>query len=397
MLFKLGLKNLRRNLLMNILVILQMTVVFIILISMISTILSRFRYYEPIKETAQNKGKYLLTSITINPENKHPLETSDELYHQLEGVKDITATFTVWLSYENEPQHTLSYDDMFIEKYTPQLENGHWFDLSENHDDVLQVVASENDYNIKTGDIITFTWFSLELKAEVIGMLKNGTKIIDIPDKMQSDIDCRCMYRTFDYNYDEKPLFIFRQKDLNDKDIVTQMNGPVLVTYNDDIGDDSINNNMDIFRKMNILSSADLSDLKENSLAYIFSQLYELMPIFICVFLLTLVGAISTSALSAKRQLRNYAVFYICGLKWRQCSLVNLFSSLICVTVSFILSLGVTVIAIKTGFLGNTVIETGIWQIAGCAVIGLIYVMLSMVLPLSIIGRNTPNQVLRAN
>lgn len=91
---------------------------------------------------------------------------------------------------------------------------------------------------------------------------------------------------------------------------------------------------------------------------------------FICVLILTLVGALSTSALSAKRQLKNYAVYYICGLKWKQCATVNFWSS---------------------------VIEFGICQFLGCLVIMAVYVLLSLIRPLNIIGNNTPNQVLKSN
>lgn len=137
--------------------------------------------------------------------------------------------------------------------------------------------------------------------------------------------------------------------------------------------------------------------MKANSFEYIFSQIYNLMPIFVCVFILTLVGAISTSALSAKRQLKNYAVYYICGLRWRQCALINFFSSLTCALISFVLSISAAFIAKVFGILGETVIELGIWQLLGCAIIILLYILLSMILPISIIGKNSPNQVLKAN
>jgi len=137
--------------------------------------------------------------------------------------------------------------------------------------------------------------------------------------------------------------------------------------------------------------------MKKNSLDYIFQQIYILLPILICILILTLVSAISVSALSAKRQLKNYAVYYICGLKWKQCALINFYSSLISVLISFVLSIISIIVIIITDSFGETVIELGMWQILSCILIMTIYVLLSVLLPISIIGNNTPNQVLRSN
>lgn len=41
-----------------------------------------------------------------------------------------------------------------------------------------------------------------------------------------------------------------------------------------------------------------------------FSQFNNLLPILISILIMTLVSAVSVSALSTKRQLKNYAVYY---------------------------------------------------------------------------------------
>ena len=77
--------------------------------------------------------------------------------------------------------------------------------------------------------------------------------------------------------------------------------------------------------------------------------------------------------------------------------MINFFSSLTCALISFVLSISAAFIAKVFGILGETVIELGIWQLSGCAIIILLYILLSMILPISIIGKNSPNQVLKAN
>ncbi|MCD7891487.1 MAG: hypothetical protein LUG26_06990 [Ruminococcus sp.] len=74
MLFKLGFKNLKQNFLMNILIILQMTVVLIIFVSMISTIVSRFSYYNPLKEYLNEQTSFMAILNGTDPETQSMVE-----------------------------------------------------------------------------------------------------------------------------------------------------------------------------------------------------------------------------------------------------------------------------------------------------------------------------------
>jgi len=410
MLFKLGLKNLRHNLLMNILTILQMTVAFVILITMISTIVSRFKHYIPIKEFLNSNGYFYSIQYGINPETGLTLRTTNEIYDLIEGEDVVAAQYTPWLRYSTDGQEEVrteeengytdrfvSYDDKFAEIYTPDLESGHWFNLNKPVGDTIQVVISKNDYELKTGDVISLYCFDTEIKAEIIGILKDDTKIIDQSTRSAEKIDYRNFYNDFKLEREEAPVFLMLQRELIDKPVVMQLSGNVFVTYPDNASPETIEKGNQTMKQLHSAYTSSTENMKKNSLEYIFSQLYNLMPIFICVLILTLVGAVSTSALSAKRQLKNYAVYYICGLKWRQCATVNFFSSLTCVLISFALSIGSAFIAKTTGLLGGTVIELGWWQILGCFAVIIIYMLLSIILPLNIIGSSTPNQVLKSN
>lgn len=397
MIFKLGLKNLKQNLFMNILIVLQMTTVFVIVIAMISTIVSRFQLYVPIKDKLNSKGYFYYVENAINPETNNTLRTTDELYQLLDNAKSITAVYKPWINYEDKNIETVSYDDEFIEMFTPEMADGNWFNLDKESNDYIQLVVSENLYGLKTGDKIFLDCFGSEIKAEIIGVMKDNAKTIGFTISNNGKYDCRNTYLNYCYDIEQKPLFIFAQKELKDKMVTMQLNGPVFVTYDTTVDDSVIESNTEIMKKMTTLSITVLSEMKDNSLDYIFEQIYTLLPILICVLILTLVGAMSISALAAKKQLRNYAVYYICGLKWKQCGWINCYSSFICAFSSFFLSIIITVIIKRTEILGETVIEIDFWQIIGCFITVLIYILLSMLLPLKIIGNNTPNQVLKSN
>ena len=397
MLFKLGLRNIKQNLFMNVLIVLQMTVVFTIAIFMVSTIVSRFQLYMPLKDKLNSKGYFYYVENAINPETGNTLRTTDELYQLLEDTKDISATYNPWLSYEDKEITSISYDDGIINMYTPELTDGNWFDLEKDQSKTVQVVVSKNPYGFKVGDRITVNCFDGEIQAEIIGIIKDNAKIIGFSISKNGKYDCRNAYMNYCYDIEQKPLFIFSQKGLKDKMVTTQLNGPVFVTYNDSVANEVIESNNGIMKTMTTLSITKFSEMKSNSLDYIFNQIYTLFPILICVLILTLVGAVSVNALSAKKQLKNYAIYYICGLKWTQCSMINLISAFICVTISFIISIA-TIFVIKfIGILQNTVVSIGILQIICCSILITIYIILSVILPINIIGKNTPNQVLKSN
>ncbi len=402
MLFKLGFKNLRRDKFINLLIILQMTVVFLITISMVSTIVSRFQYYEPFKKQLNSNGIFCCFRNALDPETGDArLKPTERLHELLENDQEIIASYSPWLYCGDEKINFTSYDDEFIEMYKPEIESGKWFDLNVNESSAVPIVISQNPYGFKVGDKIKINIFSDKdddiLETEVIGILKEGTKVIGFSTSENGKYDCRNAFANYNYGVEQIPIFLLRQKDLENKPIMIQMNGPAFITYSSNTANEVIESNNEIIRKMGVLNITSLDEIKNNSIDYIFSQIYTLFPILICVLILTLVGAVSVSALSTKRQLKNYAVYYICGLKWRQCAGVNFFSALISISLSFGLSI-VSVAMVKSiGLLGNTVIQFGVWQILSCIMIMTIYIILSVVLPISIIGKNTPNQVLKSN
>lgn len=402
MLIKLGLRNLKHNLLMNILTILQMSVAFVIFICMISTIVSRFTYYTPIKKLLNSNGYYYNITYGVDPDTNMTIRSSEELSEMIQGESQVIAEYSAWLTYRNNKGEGMdgefiSYDDYYIEILSPELYSGTWIDLNRPVQNTVQVVVSQNNYGIETGDVISLYCMDVEVKAEVVGVLLDDTKIFNPTKQLHENLDYRDIYTNYKTEREEKPVFILSQRDLLDKMVIMQADGNLFITYPENTSKELLEENDRKIRRLHPLFTSSTEEMRQRSLDYIFSQIYNLMPIFICVLILTLVGAISTSALSAKRQLRNYAVYYICGMKWKQCSWVNLFSSVICVVISFVLSIAVTMIAKSTGLLGNTVIELGLWQFLGCAIITLIYILLSMILPISIIGKNTPNQILKSN
>lgn len=401
MLLKLGIRSLKNNRLMNALIILQMAAVFVILISAVSTVVSRFEYYLPLKKLLNSNGYFFDVSQGMNPETGNPIKDTSELHDLLEGEDKIIAQYMAIADYEDFK--IKGCDDGFINIFTPELESGRWFDTDRPIKDTLQVVVSKNDYGIGTGDVISLSSYNLKIndyekvKAKVVGVLKDDAKII-FPNRIpHKKADYRNIYTSYKLDDEKQPLMMFRQEELLNAGTFTVLDGSLFVSYKENVAKELVEENNSRINSAHTRYFYTAEEIKKNSLDYIFSQLYDLMPICICILILTLVGAASTSALSAKQQLKNYAVFYICGLKWKQCAYVNFFSALVSVLASFVLSLIAIFSAKALGILGETVIDFGIWQMLGCTAVMAVYILLSIILPISIVGKNTPNQILKSN
>lgn len=403
MIFKLGLKNLKRSIFMNILIILQMTVIFVIAISMTSTIVSRFQYYTPVKDLLNSNSYYYYIHYGINPETGSVWTNTNELKELVNGEKEMYATYNAWLDYYKdgtlENLNTISYDNEFIQMYQPELESGTWFDMDySSNNDLIPIVISQNNLDIHTGDIIELTGSETNEKvnAVIIGMLKDGTKILDYTIANNQKMNCKNMYKNYFFEIEEKPLLIMPQRCVEYRNIYTQVNGPLVVTYDEYASDKDINSNHSVIKSMMTLSALKTKEIKNNSIEYIFSQFYTLLPILIAVLIMTFVSAVSTSALTAKRQLKNYAVYYICGLKWRDCALINLTSSIVLVAIS----MGISIFGIEifgNSILAESVIEFGIIQFTVCIFIAVMYVILSILMPFQIVKNNSSCKVLKSN
>lgn len=182
MIIKLGFKNLKKNILMNTLTILQMTVIFIIAISMTSTIVSRFQYYSPLKNILNSRSYYYYIYNGFNPQTGSAWTNTKELSELINEEEKIFASYNAWLEYSNngvnEDINTISYDNEFLKLYQPELESGVWFkEGSEYPKELIPIVVSQNDFNINTGDTVTLVCSetNAQIQGYIIGKIKDGT------------------------------------------------------------------------------------------------------------------------------------------------------------------------------------------------------------------------------
>ncbi len=235
---------------------------------------------------------------------------------------------------------------------------------------------------------------TITVRYKIIGVLKDKASVASYFINVGTPKSYRDIYEVFSDSFENLDWLLTRKED-----VVSCYGGhgpaygPVFV-FCDDMDEAAF---ADVKNKIAAawnLDATELTKVYDNSMQYIYQQMYTLFPIAVCIFILTIISTVSISAIYTKRQLRNYAIFYICGARWRTCALRSLKNSAITCGIASILAAAVLIVG-KLTFFKETVISFGWWHFGVCALVIILYLALSMIMPLAIIGSNEPKEVLK--
>ena len=159
------------------------------------------------------------------------------------------------------------------------------------------------------------------------------------------------MYFTFDPELENRWGIIISQSEYDKSELYRSKNYHVIsgmsFIYTDKMSSEEIDSLVQYLSEGYICSyKADISEIRQNSFACIKEQLYVLVPIALCIFLLTMITTISVVSISLDGSLKTYGVFYICGARWQSC-----------VTISFVYSLMIVIVSSSVPFFCKRVFD----------------------------------------
>ena len=394
---KSAVKQLKRNPLMNILIITELAAVLTIMFILISLIESRFEYYLPFSDEFGGEG-YLCNF-------EMPIAESDIT----ELTKNGRCEFTYYGQFyvngqqpddENIPSSVM-YDDKWINAYTPTMQSGVWLDNTPDDGKYHAVVTPENPLKLKVGDTIKVSDYDgKSIDVEIIGVLNDKQYVLGCSFFSQTDVVGRNnffdMYYTYNTEVEADKWGLFFSKDeLIDSPVCSGEAGVYGMGFviTDDMNESDRKALEDALRsELSPGYTKELSEIRQNSFAYIKEQLYVLLPIALCIFLLTMITTISVVSISLDGSLKTYGVFYICGARWQSCVTISFVYSLMIVIVSS----GLSLFALKmiSGRI-NTVISFGRWEFISMLMISALYLLLSVIIPLVTVKTVKPRDVLK--
>ena len=381
--------------------VVQLSIVIAIIICLISAILSRYTYYDPFADVIEGQG-YMCVA--------EPSMLDIEKFNQDFEQYELLPTSAFGFGMEEDKMHGgYAYSDKLATMYKPQMKDGVWLsetDITHENSGFIPIVVTANSW-YKVGDEIVESYATVfnehgvpldfkTIKYKVIGIVEDRERIVSCDELKNKAEDFNDIYGIFDSEYREEPFAFALQNDVKsgfgaDKSPVS---GVQFILCNDASEEEyeALGERLKMYS--GAIRVTQLSEIHKNSMEYIYKQMYTLFPIALCIFILTVISAVSINAIYTKRQLRNYAIFYICGARWRTCALKSLKDSAITCAVASALCAIILFIG-KQSFLKETVISFGIWHAVICVAVIALYLILSMIMPIAIIGSSQPKDVLK--
>lgn len=422
MLFRLAWKDFKRILGINLLEILLLIAVFLTAISIVSAVQIKFKKYSVLSEYLNKNGVYIESGYLAQENNGNNVLLRDEkelkeYFPEINSVLSVEQVWDMTVTERDLPVTLWCYSEAVVNAFSPSMESGRWFQKSDMDSDMLKAVITYNENDLKPGDIVTLeTGMSgAKEKVEIIGVMKDNESLFYTSMTGSSYGDYRDCYYVYNYEAEGKNVLMILadQQILNGEEkgnfevlnyrlnrtagFQKEMTGGTLLTFDNDVSQDVIDQDVEKLKKASaIYRIYSLSQMKDNSWNYILEELHNYFPVFICIFIFVLIAAISANTITVKKQLKNYAVYNICGLPWKKCAAISLCGACITSGVAFVIvAFGVFFLK-NAGSIENTALQLGWWQLLVCYMVILSYILLAWLIPLGIV-RNTSAKEIIAN
>lgn len=134
--------------------------------------------------------------------------------------------------------------------------------------------------------------------------------------------------------------------------------------------------------------------INKNSMDYLFSQFFDMLPIISIILILIITSSISSTAITTRDRLRDYSIYCITGLQWKHCTLINLIQSALTSVLALLLSAAAIGVIQLTPIADTVTIIPHLWTFSAVAALVLLYILISMIMPAIIIGKSTPKEIL---
>lgn len=388
----------------------------------VSIYTTRYEKYDAVHDIMGDRGYVInVDHLYQAGENEDNLicEENEEVEALFPGA-DVGCIYTVWtlMDYDDvwnryDP-NVIAYDDEIAFCYEPDMAEGRWLEEDDNDTLEVEAVITRNSFGIGVGDELYITTNSIDeplsqkITVKIVGIVEDNTYIIGSNDNTNDRYeDVRDCYFTYSSEFSNRPYIFFLKDDLRNTEnellgkpaISTMVMGNQFISFGDNLtGEETDYLESVIFSgkcQMNYYMS--MEKITKNSKEYIWEQLKEIMPIFVGLLFLVILSVICASAMMTRNQLKNYAVYYVVGLKWKDCIKIQVLQQFILQFVTFLITTATFMLLVFSGRLNDTLFDVGFEQIIACIIYASVCVAVSAIMPFKIINNNTPKHILTSN
>ena len=399
MLLRFAVKNIKRSKLMSLLTVCEMTCASVITLVMVSSVLIRSQYYTPFRDMFEANGVYCEFTTPANKDAygqaaAEDYLANDDVFEQLHSPESIAAVNLVSCDVACEngivAANNFSYNDEIIRRFSPKLKSGRWLNESGSAD-CIECVVSRNEQGWEVGSRVEIDLGGKKYTVLVVGVLEDSSKIVGGFAVHSTGDDFNVFFNPYSCEIEQKPLMIFSSQYLQKLGAVQGLFSGCLITYPESVSDEQLKADQQQLAKYGCAYSMTLTELDKNSKQYLYRHLYDMLPIIIVIAVLAFVSSLSSSALTTRSRLRDYAVLSVCGMQWKHCVLIELIKSAVLAAVSLVLTIIAAVCIPQV--LSVSIILSWI-SIGSVSVIVAMFLLVSIAAPYFISKTSTPKQLL---
>lgn len=387
--FRFALISLCDNIKINLLMILEMIVVFVGVNLIIGSYNNRNMLYKPYSDILSNTGWYIVSDYDEN--TGEPL--SSQMKGKLDFIKMYSYSSLITLNGRNVPVNIIICPDEILNNMKLPVNSGKW--QIDSPKDIV-CIAAPNNFDISSGD---------ELKLPLANSVKISGILTDpcyIPCFLQwsTSQGIENFYRKYSLKYyspEEECLELFMSfSEFSETGIETDNTNKSFIAYDVNPTAENTTYNEELL-KNNYQCGIRLSKIKERTENSINDILKKFIPIAVCTFVVIMIGFMSSTAINTLQQMKNYGTMFLCGMNWNDCiKILFAYNALIMISSVSITSIifGIFKLMNLSAYLG---LSFGMNNIVITAIIIFIIILLNLIILSAVVRRKTPVDIIRGN
>ncbi|MCD8095158.1 MAG: hypothetical protein LUE12_03395 [Ruminococcus sp.] len=401
-----ALKLSKKSLALELLIAIQLSVVFALLVIMICAIEDRTVYYSIYEDAFSQDGAIIMPNVAGSN-----LVYMDDIYECFDKATNVTGEGCTLINYDEDPDKaylldiytdrapdtggTLAvYSEEEFDEIPPYLIEG---DLPKSDSEYLECLACDT-FGYEVGEIVEASEYSTgnSVKIKICGILQDDQMMFNGGNGANYiyNGDFRDLYYYLNGGLRTSMYFLTSKENLESFGIEPQVNwfNHFVVNYEEGAYTSEELQNLSAEYGFTLISTTE--SYYEESNLYVRQEMYTLLPIAISILIITIFTAIITTVISTMKNLRNYAVLYLCGASWKNCGVINFINYVLISIVTLIIDTVFFIVGQET-FLTDTVIRVNTEIVLICTTVLVVFLLLSLVVPLIVTSGKQPRDVLK--
>ncbi len=383
------LKNWKKTLLMSF----QIGLILFLSVMAVTTYRAQTDKYDYLREFLKREG----ISISVGTSVINDYGGIDAYMKYLNVVDEYHYVLNAnWYADEEhtKPFKLKGYDNL-LSQYEPVLLEGEWYTKAKKQNNILNVVIGSDSYGYRVGDIITlFDYKKKEYKAYVCGIIADEASYYQTEYNVEEP-SIYDFYELYIPEATDVPLMFAMQEDIQAMGEKGYVYGRVLLTFKEEFSKEKIEREVSGIEKEQGKAAEPFEEIVARTEEIINSKMVEIMPVIIGTFILVTLSIISLSAIDTLATMESYSILFVCGMEWKDGMKIATIKSTITCIISIFIMLLIRYVLVLVGLGNKFLFEFGLWQMLVCVLVCVFMILVSSIMPSTILKKNQPVDILR--